>query len=814
MVSMRMGTWSPLLLLAVVVALAALAAAEELRIDPENVERWHVRPGDWVSVDLGLCYDDGAASETAVVDVFGDPEGWPFMLKAIVGGEVLTSSGPLALTVRSGTVVTVTLTTNVPGDANSGWHGFRLKAYLWDRPGVECTAGIDVQVDIVTGASLSLLDPGQALVSVRPGDTVELTLVLTNDGNYQDRFQMVVSSKGPGSTWQAFWSEGVGSDEWTPFVSAHALHALRYTVWVPMSGYVGESVYLTFVALSSSDPATTHPSVCATVGCGLSGALEVSSLFPDQNLDPFNSLGGWDTLEGAVQVNNAGNGADKVTVDGYVLGLTEAGLATFRSDPSRLDLAQSSSGTFRVYLDVSRSTPAEHYFLDMRFRSTDPSVLVTDRISFWVSPATNLSLTAPRPVRVAVPGDLVQFDLAVENTGNCKSTVDLTVTRSPAGWAAEVRPGSLTLEQGVLGQAVLMVSLPDMWSEPLLESYSIEVMAALRPGVLRFLCDVAVQLEDTYRVEWSVGGRIVTGQDAAYAPSDALGEMPCINPFGDDPDWESTDISVVNLGNVGTNFSLSPWSTSPSFDVVFDPPTAFLPPGGWMMVAVDLTAKHDLEPGAYVVTLAIHCPDAPSFLTRVLPVHLNVFLVDVAVRSPVAVYIGDVQTSIMGTLDVEQATTVMLEATIRNLCPTPVEGVEVVLTHTAPSGMSLQLDRATVHLSPTGHTKVTFNWTAYVTGHHELTVEARLPDQARTDNDAVRVVVEVHARDVGGDEEGSGPIPREVAAFAAMAVAVLVFVLWRARGGPRGKRRPPKQPRQRRVIALQARPWDDRPEDR
>jgi len=270
----------------------------------------------------------------------------------------------------------------------------------------------------------------------------------------------------------------------------------------------------------------------------------------------------------------------------------------------------------------------------------------------------------------------------------------------------------------------------------------------------------------------------------------------------------------VNLGNVGACFTLSTWSTAPSFEVAFEPATAFLPPGGWMMVAIRLTARHDLEPGAYVVTLAIHCRDAPSFPTRILPVHLNVFLVDVAVRSPVAVCIDGAQTSVIGTLDVEQASTVMLEATIRNLCPTPVEGVEVVLTHTAPSGMALQLDRATVHLSPTGYAKVAFNWTAYVTGHHELTVEARLPAQARTDNDAVRVVLEVHARDVDGDEEGGGPVPQESVAFTAIAVAVLVFVLWRAWAGPRGKRRHPGPPKQRRVITLKARPWDGRPEER
>jgi len=813
MVSARMGTWSLFLLLAMVATLAALATAEELHISPDHLDVGEASPGDIASADLTLLYVGGAAGETAVVEVLDHPEGWPHMLHAIVGGEAVSSSDALEIPLMSGEPASFMLTI-VPSDTTgAGSHYVNLYAYVKARPAVESTSTVHIQVTHSRSATLLLADPAQANASVRPGDPVELVLTLTNLGNGWDKYHMSANATGPGSAWVTFWSKGVAQDAWTGQVSSFTTLKVGFTVWVPTSGLLGEHVDLTFSATSATDPASYIPRACATVSCALAGALQVSSLFAETVLDPSRSDDGRSTLTGAIQVDNVGNGADVVLVHGSVTGLTDRGLAALSSDPGQIELDRWSSGTFRISLEVYPGAPAGTHVLELFFGSRDPLVRVTDRVLFQVREAIGISLSCDRPDQTVPLGDLAEFALVATNTGNVRADFHLSFETSPEGWAMELRPSSLSLSQGEAETVVVLVWVSPMEDRALLPGYAIKVVATHPSGSLRVGCDLVVRLEQAYRLEWCAGNRTLTSSEAPYAPSDALGDIPCINPFCEDPDWESTGISVLNLGNVAANFSLSTWSTAPSFELVFSPAAAYLLPGQGMEVTVSMVVGHDVAPGAYIVTMAIHCPDAPSFATRILPLHLSVYCVDVTARS-IAVYVGDGRTPVMGSVDVDQAATVMLEATFKNVYQTPVADVRVVLIHVAPSGLTMELENVTIQLASNAYTKVTFNWTAYVTGHHVLTIGARLPDQVRTDNDAVWADVFVHALEGEREEDGGGRLPESPAAFAAMAAAVVAFVLWRVWWGSRGRQRPPKQPRPRRVIALQARPWDGRPEDR
>ncbi len=787
-----MGCWLLLLLLTILATLATITAAEELSFAPHFVERNNVRPGEWLFIDLRLYHDGGAACETAVVRAINPPASWGCMLNATVGGEVVTSTDALELPVLNWTPTEFRLTLLVPDTAIAGLNYFNLNACIKDRPEVNHSISIYIWVTHVPGASLSLHDPAQGDASGHPGDAVELVLNLTNLGNGWDRFQMGMTVSGPGSTWQMFWSGGVGTDAWTSNIAPHASYAVGFTVWVPEDGLVGDHVNLTITALSAEAPASSPPPVSMSVACGFSGWLEVSSAFYDTDLDPSLSHGGSATLQGSVLVNNLGNGADTVVMEGSVLGLTDTGLATFHALPGQLRIERLDSATFSIALEVYSFTPAGIHTLSLRFRSRDPSVLATDLVVFQVREVPGVCMTCPNPVQVVAPGAFVQFDLVVTNSGNFKTSYDLSVALSPEGWVTQVRPSSILLEAGKSGPALLSITMPAMDDQMLLTTYNLKVMASHERENLRSYYTLVVLVEPTYRMDWCVGGAIVTSHDAPYAPTDALGEMPTVIPYCDDPDWESTGLTVMNRGNVVANMSLSVWLTSISVNVTFEPATALLSPGEIVSVTVRFVARHDLDPGAYVITLALYCRDDPSFRTRILPIQFMVVFLDVAVQEPLRVHLGPTDVIAAGPVTVRPSARIGLEATIRNLHQTPVTDVEVVLVHTGPTGPSEELNRTTVRLASFEAIHVNFTWSSAQLGEHSLGIEVRLPNQTRDDNDAAWVVLEVKAGDGDGDDRGWGPMPEDLPVFAVAIALVVVLLGLRARASIARGRRPPR----------------------
>ncbi len=390
----------------------------------------------------------------------------------------------------------------------------------------------EVEVTIIIELTYGVtLTPGKDEYPSAPNTSVDIEVMLTNDGNVEDTFTLTISQL-PGSLWDATLSD----DELT--VPGGEASYFNVTVDIPPG--VDAGMYkITVRARSTKAPQSPTPS--DTIALNITLDFTVSATGPSGAISLL--PGRSDTVQ--VVVKNEGLGED-----GFKLSLTDDAYDDWVSFGATLIvLGAGQTGAVDVTVTPPSDAKTGTYVISVKVNSvSDTSVFDIADITVKVKQVYGVTV---KPISSFVSGPADEYhyvDLTVTNTGNGEDDITLTAS-PPVGAPIEVQfvgGDTVTLRPGE--EAMVSVRIRAQ-SGAEAASYLIDVVAAASStSADPFHVTISYEIPAIHAVDVKTN----TGQDHVFILDADVGSS-----------YDFT-IEVFNGGNIEDTYGLTITSDDPS----------------------------------------------------------------------------------------------------------------------------------------------------------------------------------------------------------------------------------------------------------
>jgi uncharacterized membrane protein/DNA-binding MarR family transcriptional regulator len=160
-----------------------------------------------------------------------------------------------------------------------------------------------------------------------------------------------------------------------------------------------------------------------------------------------------------LQLRNLGDSGDRLLLS------SPAGPLSIALDRGLVPVAWSGTATVGVLATVPPGAAVgEALEFSVWARSLESGAVMRTDASVVVTPGVSLVMSSDEPVQFIVPGESVDFTMAVHNSGSSPGPADILmeVVSGSAGWTASVVPAVLQLSAGDRAEARLTVTAPPL----------------------------------------------------------------------------------------------------------------------------------------------------------------------------------------------------------------------------------------------------------------------------------------------------------------------------------------------------------------
>ena len=323
---------------------------------------------------------------------------------------------------------------------------------------VNVTSGDDaLQKTLNTRTKISQdFDPAISIVggttkSVNPGDDIDFTITVTNNGNGEDEIALSIinDDQVPGS-WGSFSDSSVT-------LEAHTSTNITLTVTPPSDAAYKEEGYTLQIFGTSEDGEniTTTKTLKVNVNKDFDLSVTISGA-STKKVDPDG------TVDFTVTVRNKGNAEDTILLTLY--GVDSTWKPEWGSIVSSVDLTRDTSTDVTLSVTVPDDAAKADYKIGIKGTSDeDPSadpVNKTTEVIVSVNQTYAIIITIPAAQKSADVDSTVDYDLEIKNDGTGDDTLTLEVTVYPAGWQVNFNASTLVLGPKETGKVTMIVKTP------------------------------------------------------------------------------------------------------------------------------------------------------------------------------------------------------------------------------------------------------------------------------------------------------------------------------------------------------------------
>jgi hypothetical protein len=384
-----------------------------------------------------------------------------------------------------------------------------------------------------------------------------------------------------------------------------------------------------------------------------------------------------------------------------------------------------------------------------------------------------LDLVCAEPLKRTIPGGILDFEINIHNTGNGLDTFIIDLLGYRTGWLTYIQPPEVTLMAGKNATIQIRVIVPSMFDEVPSERYTLNAKVESGRSEAQALYDLVVIVERFYRVEWVFADKPITDPENTIAQEAVIQPPLRLNPHAETHTF--TTLSMQNLGNSMANVTISCEAYEPDLAITFSQDRIGLPHGGetWITVGVDVTT--DMPPGEYPFKVIMTVDDDPDLAPRVVPIQVELYTLDVGVRTPIIITGTSLSRDPDGRFVTLLGGGIDLRYTLENLGSTETISAIVSLFHIGPDLSKELIDEIHIRIPINKAIILRSHWTASEPGEHIFEVEVDVDDQSNNANDLSSITI--HVAPIPEISQGRGSTYMFIGAIVAIAVVVLFISL-------------------------------------
>jgi len=391
----------------------------------------------------------------------------------------------------------------------STWDNITVTATSQDNTNVKGSDTCRAHVDIVRGVDISI-SPSED--SGEPGATLTYTITVKNMGNVGDTFDLTLSDN-------AGWGDNIWLEDNSLWVDrCYGENTTTLYVYVPhgVEGCTNDNITVT--ATSQSDNTVSDNDSCIAHVAIVRG-VEVSILPEENSAEPCT------TLKYTVTVTNTGN-VDN-TFDLTVID-NENWSPTLDDSSLSIPFGESQTTTISVHIPENAIGCTRD---NITVTATGTGVESSASCIAHVEIVRGVDVSILPDYQEGLPGETLEYEVTVTNTGNVDDTFDLTVIDS-MNWDPTISENSLWVPARGKNTTTLSVKIPEKTFAGKKDNITVtasgtdvenSASAIANTGVVR---GVDVEISPTYQEN-------LPGENLIYI------------------------VTVTNTGNVGDNYDLS-----------------------------------------------------------------------------------------------------------------------------------------------------------------------------------------------------------------------------------------------------------------
>jgi len=423
------------------------------------------------------------------------------------------------------------------------------------------------------GSSLESLDN----LSLAPGETKEISVLITNTGNVQDTFSYVAEVDDP---WQATPSRNSGT------LSAFKTDTVQLTVTAPFDLPASSTAMVTFTAISGST-ATNSTSFHVT----MKQIYDVSiSLFEGKPTDDDSivvnrsgsiSLRPAQPAEFHILIKNQGNGRDRINIS--ILNPPEGWNLTLSTD--NLTLESKTEGEVILFLILPEDSPADplNKLIDVEAISSGGN---TQKVTLRVSTAEVYKVSSQLEMLEGIldPGSKLVINMSFQNLGNLEDRFKVSYVSTTQLLRVQLSSQDIKLNMNES------------------QNISIHIIAheGLKTGRYAIKFTVVSDGNSSVSQQWTLTLNIRRAYGAIVS-FDGKDSLRTCN-LEDEKSYVIYILTVMNTGNQDDSISLG-MSMTPGISALFDSSKVTLGPLEEQTVTLTVILSEDTKPGSYVISV-------------------------------------------------------------------------------------------------------------------------------------------------------------------------------------------------------------------
>lgn len=413
-------------------------------------------------------------------------------------------------------------------------------------------------------------------VSLEPGATVDKKFNITNTGNIDDSFELMVVS------WPSGWQEpGI---DWDGADVGPGLKTLvTMTVYVPESAAQGGYPIKVKATSTSDNKTSAQRTITISVTQKYGVKVQVKDV-PNTKFIDVSDPGAF--VEFNVSIQNKGNGIDDFSLTPY----TSSGWIAEIADPNVNQLGVNEI----TYTTLTVRPPASTYLaqgsnttITIQGKSlNDATVKSTTKAYVNVKQHYDLFMTCVQHIKTGDEGTDIIYHCNITNKGNGEDTVSFTMN-DLTGWNTPIFPSQFTIGPGSVNKTAFNVTVRVPTDALSTVPYQFDLTATSEDMTTTAIQSLIINVNPIY------GFEATPQQGASYVVED-------VNP-ADNVVWA---LQIENTGNRQDRFVIA--VSSDTWNPIVDYPfTPQIQAGGVFKLNVSADAPTDAVTGTYNMTVFI-----------------------------------------------------------------------------------------------------------------------------------------------------------------------------------------------------------------